>query len=934
MAIKLLITALYNAILAVLLYLIDKKTAFNKASFKMKQIIFGVLFGTMAIFSSTNLGGVDIGNGTIMNVRDASPLCAGLIFGAPAGIIAGIIGGLYRYIATFYGLAGTYTQLACSISTILTGLIAGGLRKYMFDDKKPTWVYGVGIGMICEVIHMLMIFFTNMNDAKAAFEFVRACTAPMILGNGLSVGLAIIIVSYISKESFKKNHKQKQISQTFQFWLFICIVIAYVATSSFSSMLQTGMSQTETETTLKINLEDVYKDIRDASNDNLLNKTKLIKEDYLKGVDLVKLATQYNVIEVNIIDETGFIVDTNNKEYLNYDMASGKQSAEFLILLDGEEKEYVQDYRATSYDDKTLRKYGAIVLDNGGFIQVGYDANQFRADIDNYVGTVAKNRHVGNKGFVAICDENMNIVTEDSVYSGQNISSIGMIFNPRSIEAGYIFETEVLGIPYLASYKMVEGYYIIAAMPLEEAMFMKEVSVYISTFMQVIIFAVLFVLIYFLIKTIIIDNIKRINNTLSQITGGNLDVVVDVRTNKEFASLSDDINSTVTTLKGYIAEAAARIDKELEFAKQIQYSSLPTVFPNKKEFEIYAMMVTAKEVGGDFYDFYMLNDNTVVFLVADVSGKGIPAAMFMMRAKTIIKDLAESGLEIDEIFTKANDKLCENNEAGMFVTVWMAILDLQTGLMKYANAGHNPPLIRHADGVFEYVKTRSGMVMAGMEGIKYKKNEMFLLPGDKVLLYTDGVTEATALNNELYGEERLLNFINSFESDSAEISCKMIKQSVDEFVGSAPQFDDITLLALTLNSVRSNNCIVIVPNEESRQIISDFGDQLTSKLEIVPKVASKINIIIDEIYSNIVNYSKATLTEISYLIENGEIILSFIDNGKQYNPLETAEPDITLSAEERDIGGLGIFMVKKMANNIEYSYVESKNILKVMIALN
>jgi sigma-B regulation protein RsbU (phosphoserine phosphatase) len=437
------------------------------------------------------------------------------------------------------------------------------------------------------------------------------------------------------------------------------------------------------------------------------------------------------------------------------------------------------------------------------------------------------------------------------------------------------------------------------------------------------------------------DNTKTVEplwgvdeHTLSEITGGNLDVVVDVRTNREFASLSDDINSTVTTLKGYIAEAAARIDKELEFAKQIQYSSLPMVFPNKKEFEIYAMMITAKEVGGDFYDFYMLNDNTVAFLVADVSGKGIPAAMFMMRAKTIIKDLAESGLEIDEIFTRANDKLCENNDAGMFVTVWMAILDLQTGMMKYANAGHNPPLIRHADGQFEYVKTRSGMVMAGMEGIKYKKNEMFLLPGDKVLLYTDGVTEATALNNELYSEARLVNFVNSFESSNAEDLCKKIKNNVDEFVGSAPQFDDITLLALTLKSIKGSNHIVVMPNENSRQIINSFGEQLTLKLETVPKVASKINIIIDEIYSNIVNYSKATLAEIGYSIENGQIILSFVDNGIPYNPLEMVEPDITLSAEERDIGGLGIFIVKKMANNVEYKYEEGKNILNVMISLN
>ena len=175
--------------------------------------------------------------------------------------------------------------------------------------------------------------------------------------------------------------------------------------------------------------------------------------------------------------------------------------------------------------------------------------------------------------------------------------------------------------------------------------------------MQILIFATLFVFIYILIKRVIINNINKINSTLGQITNGNLNVTVDVRTNTEFASLSDDINSTVATLKQYIADAAARIDKELEYAKQIQLSALPTNFPDSEDFDVYANMIAAKEVGGDFYDFYKIDDKTVAFLIADVSGKGIPAAMFMMTAKTIIKDLAENGIPVNEIFTKANEKL-------------------------------------------------------------------------------------------------------------------------------------------------------------------------------------------------------------------------------------------------------------------------------------
>ena len=207
-------------------------------------------------------------------------------------------------------------------------------------------------------------------------------------------------------------------------------------------------------------------------------------------------------------------------------------------------------------------------------------------------------------------------------------------------------------------------------------------------------------------------------------------------------------------------------------------------------------MTAAKEVGGDFYDFYSLDDNTVFFLAADVSGKGIPAAMFMMTAKTIIKDLAERGLPINEIFTKANEKLCENNESGMFVTAWMGILDLTTGKVQFANAGHNTPLLKHEAGSFEYLKTRAGFVLAGMEGVRYRAGEITLNPGDRLFLYTDGVPEATNTDNKLYGEERLLSFMNQNASTEATELLPALKANIDEFVGEAPQFDDITMLCL------------------------------------------------------------------------------------------------------------------------------------------
>ena len=937
MTLKLLIPVLCNAVLAVILYLAEKKTLFGKMNYKLKQCIIGILFGALAAFSTEY--GVDVG-GAVMNVRDASPLCAGLIFGAPAGIISGVIGGAYRWFAVYWG-AGAYTRLACSVSTVLVGFIAALLRKYMFDDKKPSWVYGLGVGMVCEVLHMLMIFLTNMKDASRAFTFVQSCTLPMVMSNGIAVGLAVMAVSLLGREKLKFHKEQKQISQTFQFWLFICIVIAYFVTSGFTYVLQTGMSSKETESVININIDDVHKDITDASDENLLKITRAATEEYLSVQNpdndtLQMIREKFGVAGINVVNKNGIITDSTLKEFIGYDMASGEQSAEFLVLLEGED-EFVQKYQPLSIDESILRKYAGVRLPDGGFIQVGYDAEQFQKDIDEHVIGVTKNRHIGNNGFVAICDENMNIVIDRSDYSGKNMSTLGVWIDTDITPENTVFEAEIYGKPYFLAYTFAEGYYIIGAIPKSEAMFMRNVSIYLSIFMEILIFAALFTLIYFLIKKVIIDNLRKINGTLAEITDGNLNVMVDVRTNEEFASLSDDINQTVSTLKHYISEAAARIDKELEFAKQIQYSALPSVFPpypNRKDFEIYAHMITAKEVGGDFYDFYMLGDSTLAFMIADVSGKGIPAAMFMMQAKTIIKDLAESGLELSEIFMTANKKLCENNDAGMFVTAWMGILDLKTGRLKFVNAGHNPPLVRQADGEFAYLKARSGMVLAGMDGIKYRQNELQLTPGDQIFLYTDGVTEATDKNNQLYGEERLLETVNrNIVMDTRKL-CEAVKSDVDQFVGEAPQFDDITMLSVEIQYIRGENSITVIADDKSMIPVSEFAKSLTEKLAVVPKVANKVSIAVDEIYSNIINYSCAELATISYEIKDGRLYITFTDDGIPYNPLEAEEPDITLSAEERKIGGLGIFMVKKMTESMEYTYEDEKNILKLIIALS
>ena len=689
-------------ILTALLSLLENKTAFGRIREMTRQVIIGVAFGVLAVLCTKY--GVPTEDGVLINVRDSAALCAGLIFGAPAGIIAGVIGGLHRWLCVYWG-GGMLTRVACSASTVLAGLFSALMRRRLFEDSKPGFLSGFGLGTTMEVLHMLLILATNLTDVARAFSFVQICSFPMILCNGIAVCLSVL-ASGLNKKPERVDLKNKRISYDFGFWLLVCVVIAFIATSGFSQQII---------------------------------------------------------------------------------------------------------YRITT-DDAEL-------------------------------------------------------------------------------------------------YRMV--------------------TLYLVAFMEILIFTALFILIYQMLKKKVVQNLALVNEGLSDITNGNLDTVIDVRAYREFSELSDHVNETVGTLKHYIKDAEERIDRELEMARKIQLSALPSVFPpypNRPDFDLFASMEAAKEVGGDFYDFYLLDRFTLVFLIADVSGKGIPGAMFMMTAKTLIKGLAESGKSVDEIFTEANRKLCAANDAGLFITAWMAKLDLRTGILEFANAGHNPPLLRRRDGRFEYLRSKPNFVLAGMDETQYRKNELQLYPGDAMFLYTDGVTEATDENDKLYGEERLESCLHDIDGDARGI-CEGVKSNVASFVGEAPQSDDMTMLCVGINALHDKFQMTTYPDEASYALVQRFLDERLDSAEVSMRSRSRTQVVLDEIWSNIVRYSGATSATLRIGREGDTLLLDFIDNGKPYDPTKEKEPDTTLSAEERQIGGLGILMVRKMTSRMNYAYANGNNIL-------
>lgn len=375
-----------------------------------------------------------------------------------------------------------------------------------------------------------------------------------------------------------------------------------------------------------------------------------------------------------------------------------------------------------------------------------------------------------------------------------------------------------------------------------------------------------------------------------------------------------------------------RMAVELSLAATIQSNMLPSTFPpypNRCDLDIYASMDAAKEVGGDFYDFYLLDEDRFAFLVADVSGKGIPAALFMMRAKMTIKSLADSGADVHVILSKANENLCKENEAGMFVTTWLGIVDMKTGVLSYANAGHNPPLLKRGQGAFEYIKTKPNFILAGMDGVSYRKNELQLLPGDELFLYTDGITEATNKSLELFGESRLLDALNLASEGTAQSRCNDVKEAIERFVGDAEQFDDITMLSVKFNSFQDDESIITQVDDESIGRVWSFINQQTKKADLSSKISNRAQIVVDEIYSNILLYSGAKMAQVFCQIDSSQMILTFKDNGVPFNPLDAQEPDIFVGLDEREPGGLGLLMVKKMASELSYANEDGYNVITV-----
>ncbi len=404
----------------------------------------------------------------------------------------------------------------------------------------------------------------------------------------------------------------------------------------------------------------------------------------------------------------------------------------------------------------------------------------------------------------------------------------------------------------------------------------------------------------------------------------------------DIGTLAKALSNMRTNLLNYLdkeRKAASEEQKnqsELDIARHIQKSALSTTYPENSAFKIATTMIPARQVGGDFYDFFFVDENKFAIVIADVSGKGIPAALYMMKAITLIKNMSRSKRSLDFIFQCINEQLCEGNDTCMFVTAFMAFIDLTNGETTYVNAGHNPPLIGNKDG-YKFMTPKKNIVLGINPKATFVEEKINLRLGDHLFLYTDGVTEAENKSCKFYGENRLLKIFDKAH-DKPQDNINMVLKSIQKFVKENPQSDDITMLDFAFFGQKENLLEIVATMNKLGKVVTWLKNDMI-KHNVSAKAQFNMIMAAEEIFSNIVFYAypknEEGTVKIKTELNDNIYSATFMDNGKKYNPLKNKAPDTKADIKDRSIGGLGVFLAKKVSDTITYAYKDGYNILKI-----
>ncbi len=576
----------------------------------------------------------------------------------------------------------------------------------------------------------------------------------------------------------------------FQKWLFLFVFGAFLITFVASWRIHSSLAEASAKELLNVKLETAKQQVA-RTQENLETVVALSNNAALAKARAFAALIQANpsitqepnalddlrlildVDELHVSNAAGILIASHPVAYKGYNMHASEQTREFIPAISQADFALVQAPRPNGIL-KILTQYAGVARrDAPGIVQIGYRPTRLEEAMKVAdVKTIAQGFQIGHAGKLRILPRQGDEPPEHFYYEA------------------------VDGVPSLCLAEPCGDYLLIGNLPEAEMYVSRNQVLRILIVANLILFTIIFLLVSWLLQHVVIRGIYSVNASLNEITNGNLNEEVRVHTTTEFQDLSSGINATVSALKRSIENEARRIDAELEMGRTIQSSVLPVEFPDTPAYAIVAKMYPAKEVGGDFYDFFDIDEHHQAAIVADVSGKGITAALYMMNAKALLKEHLHAGRAPDEAFMLANRELCANNQAHMFLTAFLAVLDTRTGELVCVNAGHNPPAWQHQGAPWDYLRIKHGMALSVSPRAKYTAVTLQLAPGDTLLLYTDGVTEAMSPTGEQFGEARFLAFLNAMPTTGLE-RLEMLRHELNIFANGTAQSDDITLLSLT-----------------------------------------------------------------------------------------------------------------------------------------
>jgi len=842
----------------------------------------------------------------------------GVFWGTAMGLIAGIV--LYYHSMLlpldYYELTFV-TPLTSIVMFTVGGFILGLLFAFALrNDPGPvkTVIY---ICIVCVIVSFAYSigFVVNAmgavladlaaNDAAGAqdvtlsdVQTAQIAQAVTRLGD-FSVqawvdALLMIIVCMFGHFGMRKLESlsaDRGLKSVFVFWLIVVMVVVFMITSALCFVAISIGERHAAADKLRGDVDYLCLQLDEAmyQGDTLvdyLNKT---------GVDIMNLSDeQYDTLN-RIVSIDGMLngYDAEDDGIIVISSYESDDDLQFVVLSDHER--FAEGYPLTAYFDDEIMEMMQRSIEDDEVERIVYDEQ---------------------------------LITLDS-YTDSN-------GNPVKSYLAYLYA------------KTIDEYTVIAILPASKVFESRTSVMMWSALSFFIVLVVVALLISTLLRRVVLQRIDETNTSLSRITSGDLDEVVNVRGTREFESLSNGINETVQALKGWISEAESRMDAELATAKEIQASALPRIFPPYPDilkFDVYAIMNPAREVGGDFYDFFLVGDNCdgehgkLGFVVADVSGKGVPAALFMMKAKTQIRDYVESGMELGEAVENANRQLCEGNDAGMFVTAFVGVFDYENGHVDFVNAGHNPPLLWQKTD-WRWLTEKSGLPLGLFEGFSYQAYSVDCGIGDQFLVYTDGVTEAMDVDGVLYGEEQLIKLARANYPLHPRELIECVRRDVARHSADTIQSDDITIFALEVGVPPEITASLNVPADvNALPRVNEFIHTELDRRLCPLRVQHQLDIAVEELFVNVAHYAYPEATpdnpgmvyvSYTYSADPPSITVDIIDEGIPYDPL--AKPDAVTPDDiaEVPIGGLGILMAKRSVDEIRYERIDESNVVTIV----